>query len=513
VGIRKAVTVKPKKNSSKNKRSEWKSSSKKFEPELKQYGQDSIDGFQADLKKGLKEQDLVIAKAERSDAKKTFVIPTYTDQELAYFEDGWAASIAGKVIDLLMSFTVAGGIKPTFKLKETTKENGEDKTQEEMDKELEEFNHILDDLMKLDENVDFNTKLLNAARMAKVFGRCAILFEAFGEEQDKAPSALKVLHPRNTGRVFINDEDWKLSSLISLIPSGVIQPNEMVYLVNKPDSPIRNTQWFGYSEMQRVIGAARAWRRIIEFDMPEIATSMWAGYGMFLIKKMGRSESDAKADLDGVLDSLKPGSFSAVTVDEMDEIDFKPIDLEPKVGELVELVQFYSNMIIGNFGVPAALLGDESEPNRATLIGKLKMFLEGPVKEERQWLKDIVEREWYREMIVKKGYQDILKKVTVEAEFEELGIEQWQDLVDSVLKLQGLVEVPLEQKLQLLNLEQMKEEVKDVKPEQITGQDPGSVATKEITKTMSQSLDESETSSAETYVVEQGNKKYKITRK
>jgi hypothetical protein len=321
------------------------------------------------------------------------------------------------------------------------------------------------------------------------------------------------LHPRNTGRVFINDDDWKLSSVISLIPSGVVQKNEMIYLVNKPDSPIRNTQWFGYSEMQRIIGAARAWRRIIEFDMPEIATSMWAGYGMFLIKKMGRTEADAKADLDGVLESLKPGSFSAVTVDEMDEIDFKPIDLEPKVGELVELVQFYSNMIVGNFGVPAALLGDESEPNRATLIGKLKMFLEGPVKEERQWLKDIVEREWYREMIVKKGYQEILEDVTVEAEFEELGIEQWQDLVDSVLKLQGLVKVPLEQKLQLLNLEQMKEEVEDVQPADLTGQEPGEVATNMIKSTMTKESTDKESATAEKFLVEQGNKKYLITRK
>ena len=51
----------------------------------------------------------------------------------------------------------------------------------------------------------------------------------------------------------------------------------MVYFVNRPDSPKRRTMWYGYSDLQRVVGAARAWRRIIEFDMPEITTSAWAG--------------------------------------------------------------------------------------------------------------------------------------------------------------------------------------------------------------------------------------------
>jgi len=65
--------------------------------------------------------------------------------------------------------------------------------------------------------------------------------------------------------------------------------------------------------MQRIAGAARAYRRIIEFDMPEIAQTMWAGSIMLLIKKMGRSKANAQNDANNILNS-KASCFKAVVI-------------------------------------------------------------------------------------------------------------------------------------------------------------------------------------------------------
>ena len=176
------------------------------------------------------------------------------------------------------------------------------------------------------------------------------------------PKAIKIIHPRDLGRIFIDQKDWSLEKVITTFPSDELLPDEMIYLVNRPDSPRRRTMWYGYSEVQRIVGAARAWRRIVEYDMPEIATSMWAGYGMFLIKKMGRSKADAENDMNTLLSSLKAGAFNAVSVDANDEVDFQKLDLEPKVREMVDLASFYERIIIGNFAVPSALLGREEDP-------------------------------------------------------------------------------------------------------------------------------------------------------
>ncbi len=254
----------------------------------------------------------------------TFTNPTYTDAELGYFQDAWANSVAGAVIDKKMEFVMGRGVKPTFELRE---EKGLDDEQKKS--ALKKHDDILNELIQLDQKLGFNQKLFDAAVMAKVFGRCVMTWEQAGTGISR-PGAIKLIHPRDTGRVFLDQKDWSLEKVVTFNPSAEITPPEMVYLVHKPDSPIRKTLLFGVSDLQRVVGAARAWRRIVEFDMPEITTSMWAGYGMFLVKKMGRNTADTDADLSALLDSLKPGAFNAVAVDALDDIDYKTLDLDSK---------------------------------------------------------------------------------------------------------------------------------------------------------------------------------------
>ena len=42
--------------------------------------------------------------------------PSYTDQELEYFEDAWGSSVAGAVIDKLVEYTFGNGLRPIFEL-------------------------------------------------------------------------------------------------------------------------------------------------------------------------------------------------------------------------------------------------------------------------------------------------------------------------------------------------------------------------------------------------------------
>jgi len=218
--------------------------------------------------------------------------------------------------------------------------------------------------------------------------------------------------------------------------------------------------WYGYSDLQRVVGSARSWRRLIEADMPEVVSSMWAGYGMFLVKKMGRSKTDSQNDMNTLLQSLKAGSFNAVSVDASDEVEYHSLDLQPKIKEMVDLASFYERIIIGNFAVPSALMGREEDQNRATLIGKINFFLSGVVKAKRDWIADMVSQQWYERNMIKMGMGDLLDKVRVKTEFESIIVESWFDLVDSVLRVKGIFpNMPDDQLLELLNLEEFKSEL------------------------------------------------------
>ena len=411
--------------------------------------------------------------------------PPYTDQELEYFEDAWGSSVCGATIDKLIEYVFGGGIKPTFEL---INDHGLDDEQKK--KELKKYEDELDELVHYDRKINFDKKLRDAITMTIVFGRCVIAFE----NDTGLPTALKIIHPRDLGRVFLDQETWGLEKVITTFPSDELKSGEMIYCVNRPDSPRRRTMWYGYSECQRIVGAARAWRRIVEYDMPEVTTSAWAGYGMFILKRMGRSKADAENDANTLLQSLNAGAFNAVTVDANDEIEFKSLDLEPKIREMVDLASFYERIIIGNFAVPSALLGREEDQNRATLIGKIQFFLQGVVKARRDWISDLVSQQWYERNLKMMGFGDILEKVRVKAEFEPIIVESWFDLVDAVLRIKGIFpNMQDDQLLELLNLEEFKTELAQaptqVDPNQanVPVNTPQDLVNKEINKTITQS--------------------------
>lgn len=390
-----------------------------------------------------------------------FNVPTYTDQELEFFEEAATTTPAGLALEKRMEFVIGGGVVPTFELINPTKKDGSEFSEEEKQDILSEYQDQLNQLIEIDSLLNFNQLLFDGALMAKTFGRSLIAFENGEDDKSKGiPDGLKLVHTRNLNKVEINQEDWSVLNVKSMMPSKVFKPEEMIYLVNKPNSLIRNSLWFGYSEMQRIVGAARAYRRIVEFDMPEIATSLWAPAFIILLKKLGRTDSDATTDANNILNSLKAGAMSALEVDALDEVDIKTLDLQPKIKELVDVVNMYKTMMVGNSQTPSALLGDESEPNRATLIGKMRFFLEGPVKSDREWLSNQISMQWYERNLKKLGHEKILKHVKVKAEFEPIFIESWDDMVEAAERLKNIFPgLPVEVLLNVLNLEEFKDEI------------------------------------------------------
>tara|TARA_R110002020_G_scaffold64430_5_gene170994 strand:+ start:7567 stop:9084 length:1518 start_codon:yes stop_codon:yes gene_type:complete len=452
----------------------------------------SSDNFVVDSKKpfiSVKNNSKYASASKRtssSDHLYMYSNPAYTDQELEFFEDAWGSSIAGAVLDKLCEYTFGGGITPVFELID---ESGLDDEQKK--NEIKKYESELNELIEYDRKMHFEKKLKDAITMTMVFGRGVIAFEGRG-----LPKALKVIHPRDLGRVFINQKDWSLEKVITTFPSDELVPDDMIYLVNRPDSPRRRTMWYGYSDLQRVVGAARAWRRIVEYDMPEIATSMWSGYGMFLVKKMGRSKADAENDMNTLLNSLKSGAFNAVSVDANDEIEFHKLDLEPKIKEMVDLASFYERIIIGNSAVPSALLGREEDQNRATLLGKIQFFLSGVVKSKRDWISEMVSKQWYERNMIKMGMGDLLEKVRVKAEFESIIVESWFDLVDSVLRIKGIFpDMPDDQLLELLNLEEYKSELAQA-PTRATNVPQGNTSQDLVNKQLNKTISQTDTVSA-----------------
>ena len=55
-------------------------------------------------------------KFHTADILQMYSNPSYTDQELEYFEDAWGSTVVGNAIDKLMEYVMGGGVRPTFEL-------------------------------------------------------------------------------------------------------------------------------------------------------------------------------------------------------------------------------------------------------------------------------------------------------------------------------------------------------------------------------------------------------------
>ena len=115
---------------------------------------------------------------------RTFNVPTYSDQELEFFEEAWSTTPAGTALDKRMEFVIGGGVRPTFELINPTKENGEEFNEEEKAEIISHYQDELNELIEIDSLLNFNQFLYDSAVQAKVFGRSVLVFE--NDEEDKS---------------------------------------------------------------------------------------------------------------------------------------------------------------------------------------------------------------------------------------------------------------------------------------------------------------------------------------
>ena len=358
----------------------------------------------------------------------------YNDEDYDIFEDIWSHSLAGDVLDTRIMYAMGEGIKPTFKLRRPRKAGDEDA----QNKLLEKYEPLLDELIEIDEKpkMNFNENVHDSAIQAKVFGRSILAFEP-GE--GKPPQALKPIHPRLLGRVFIHQSDWTLSSVYTNMKlQQLTRADEMIYFVNKKNSPRLRTMWYGYSDFQRVAGQARALREITEFDILEITKSMFAGYGVVTVDQEDLKEEDREDDLNSILRNLKPGAFSAITKQGEKGVEFQQFKFDTDITGIASLIDKCERMIIGHGQVPGAVLGREEDSNMATLYGKMRMFLQGPVRVDRRWIGRTVAIPWY-ENNLKYLDRDALEIVKVVPEFENLPVDAWMETIDGLMKLKKLI--------------------------------------------------------------------------
>jgi hypothetical protein len=418
--------------------------------------------------------------AEKKIFPKFFMNP-YQDLDYMVLQDIYANSIAGRIIDRIIELVFSRGIKPVLKLRNPEEFGDEQKQQEEIEKDQE----IIDNLLLVDEAVsdpddeidDFldstiQTKFVALAKNAMVYGRSMILKEftspiklGDGNVVRGIPNVLKVINPRDMGIVEIDQESWKLKSVQMRFTSQQITPQEMIYMEHGSNNPVYNGLHYGFSAMQSMIGASRSLKQMIEVDFPTITKHIWSGDGFIIVKPQGTTPSEKQEELNQILAQIREGRWNGI-MEIPEDVRIEQHDLNPKIAELVQLADFLIRHNIAQTGMPQAVFAQEKDSNRATLIGKIRLFMDGPAAAIQEWISNEIKKQWYMpnfRAIYGRDHK-LYKKYKIEAVFEPLKIEGFQDNVDAVMKLLQKINLTDEAIGELLNIDEFADKVDPDEP-------------------------------------------------
>ena len=410
---------------------------------------------------------------------KFFINPL---QALDYIvlQDIYMHTICGSIIDVLVSFTMGRGIRPVLKLNNEDKvkikkagkkvgqdgkeanEREKDETKEEaIARVLDESKDLLDPLNAIDESFadplgedplmdeDFNSKIESLIRNHWIYGRCIMTYEYFEERTFKwegtsypdIPNVLKIIHPRDIGFVQVDQPTLKLRAVQLMFGGAMIESPNMLYLEHMQNSAIYNGKFYGFSKMQRMIGHGRSLRKLIDRDFPNVASIGYAGFSVIAFRGDTKGSTAEEEQNKGFVNSLTIGSPNATTLEDPEkDMHVHNIDTEAKIKEMIEMAHFHAEASAKSAEVPTTLISKEKDPNRDTLLGVLRIFLENVITRHRIIIGKKIAAQYYMKnfRIIYAKKEKILKEFHVETEFDDFKLESWADLVSSVVELTKL---------------------------------------------------------------------------
>jgi len=424
----------------------------------------------------------------------------YTVLDYLVFQDVYTHTICGTIVDLLVSFSVGMGIKPVLKLinpndveikdKDVTRKDplGVDKTEkiketkeEAIERTIDENQKLLDPLIAIDESFgelseqvgigeDWDSIVEAFVRNHWIFGRDMItmetsddyVFEFEGKKYPEIRTIAKVQHPRDINFVQIDQDTQNLVSVSLMFSPNMVTKDEMIYLAHKSDSPIYNGKWYGYSLMQRMLGQGRSLRKLIDRDFPNVAS---IGYAPFTIVALLRDEKGTKNEStqnQTFLNSMTSGQPNGISLkNPQKDIAVHHIDTKPDIPGMIDMAHFFSESAAKTAQVPTSLVAKEKDPNRDTLLGILRLFAEVEIPRRRLPITRAFTKQHYMVNwnVIYKDKQKVTDIFRVEAEFTNVKIDSWADIIGSFVELNKIFRFKADAAGEFLGIENLESKI------------------------------------------------------
>jgi len=437
----------------------------------------------------------------------------YTALDLIVFQDVYTHTVCGTIIDILVAFSVGMGIHPVLKLidKENVEvqekklpekskptldkepENNESKDditptqekpkpvmetkQEALERILHENKQLLEPLIAVDNSFgdqennegiaeDWNTKVEALVRNHWIFGRDLMTmepdqdkpFEWNGKKWPNIRNVAKVQHPRDINFIEIEQKTFNILRVSLMFSPAMLERSDMIYLAHMENSPIYNGKGYGYSLEQRMLGDGRSLRKLKDRDFPNIASIGYAPFTIVATKRDEKGTNNEATQGQTFINTMVAGQPNHVALkDPQNDLVVHHIDTKPDIAGIIEMAKYHTNAAAKSAQVPTTLVGDEKDPNRDTLLGILRMFSEVEIPRKRLPITRVFTHQHYmpnfREFY--KDKPEILKKFRVEAEFTDVKIDSWADIVTAFIELNKIFRFTADAAGEMLGIENL----------------------------------------------------------
>lgn len=359
------------------------------------------------------------------------------------------STFIGPLMETITKFQVGTGFKPELEL------INPDRDPDKNEKMIEENQEIIDKLIAIDEQVnlastgDDDTHELDVPLIDKVaalittknlFNRSALIFgydkpiEIDGKRYKEIPSSLKFAHPRDLGIIQVNPDSWRLQSVQWRNAYYMVPTRDMIYMWNPwVTAKTRNAWFYGDSLTLPMLDAGRVVRKNIGVNFNAMAEATWSGLAMITVRPEGQKESDKQAEYNQVVKNMVRGGPN-VLMERPEDVRVDNIDFAPKVKEFQELTEAMLRYQVACTGMPHSMFYDESQSNRATMIGKIQLATATVINPMRESDGRLFSSQWYQRwfrLLYKEKKPDLLKTFRIRMTFKDLRIEEWFDKVEA----------------------------------------------------------------------------------
>lgn len=378
-------------------------------------------------------------------------------QDLDYitYEAMARSTFGGPLIQAIVKYIVGTGFAPELELINPEEDSMEN--QKEIDANQDIIHNLIaiDDQLTLDQNgyldVSFQDKIAGLIGVTCNYNRSALVFgydeknpvEIDGKVYYEIPNYLKPAHARDMGIIEVDPNSHRLVSWQWRNALNQISTLESIYLFNPlVTATTKDAGFYGDSMYTPMIDALRTIRKNIGTNLPAMAETSYAGRGFLFIKPQGSTESQKQQEYGQIAANLAAGTTN-ILLEDPEDVKLENQDFNPRFKELSDVNEALLRYCVAVTGLPQSMFYDESQSNRATMIGKIQLATATVIQPIREWISRAITDQWYDRWfkVIYKDKPEILKKFRVKLKFNDLNIYEWFDLVEPLNELDARQEL------------------------------------------------------------------------